>query len=171
MKKTDSKLPPAISSEEVRTGLELPALQRAFEDHQRYTLGRIPASVTANDRYLAVAYAVRDRLTARWAATLEKALGNGGKVVAYLSAEFLLGPQLACNLFNLGIFDEVADAIRASGNDPQVLFDLEGEPGLGNGGLGRLAACYMESLATLEVPAVGYGIRDEFGIFDQVIEE
>ena len=170
---TNSSQPTAnlLSAEQVRTGLELPALRQAFEDHLRYTLGCIPANATDNDRYLAVAHAVRDRLTRRWTATLEGVLGNGGKVVAYLSAEFLIGPQLACNLFNLGIFDEVAGAIRANGHDPQLLFDLEEEPGLGNGGLGRLAACYMESLATLEIPAVGYGIRYEFGIFDQIIQE
>jgi len=170
-KESNPKPPPPIRAEEVRTGLELPALRQAFTDHLRYTLGSIPATVTPHDQYLAVAYTVRDRLIARWAASLDTLLHDGGKVVSYLSAEFLIGPQLACNLFNLGIFDEVADAMRANGHDPQALFDLEPEPGLGNGGLGRLAACYMESLATLEIPAVGYGIRYEFGIFDQAIQD
>jgi starch phosphorylase len=91
--------------------------------------------------------------------------------VSYLSAEFLIGPQLGNNLINLGIYDQVRQATEELGLDLQSLIDQEEEPGLGNGGLGRLAACYMESLATLEIPAVGYGIRYEFGIFDQEIRD
>ncbi len=92
-------------------------------------------------------------------------------LVAYLSAEFLLGPHLGNNLLNLGIYDQVKQAVTASGLDLDELLAQEEEPGLGNGGLGRLAACYMESLATLEIPAIGYGIRYEFGIFDQEIRD
>jgi glycogen phosphorylase len=93
------------------------------------------------------------------------------KIVCYLSAEFLLGPRLGNCLINLGIYDQVRQAVEESGLDLKELLEQEVEPGLGNGGLGRLAACYMDSLATLEIPAIGYGIRYEFGIFSQVIQD
>jgi len=96
---------------------------------------------------------------------------HDAKVVSYLSAEFLMGPQLGNNLINLGIYDQVRAAVEEVGLDLDQLIEQEEEPGLGNGGLGRLAACYQDSLATLEIPAIGYGIRYEFGIFDQVIRE
>ena len=91
--------------------------------------------------------------------------------MAYLSAEFLPGPHLANNLLNLGIADEMRQALAELGFDLDDLLEQEEEPGLGNGGLGRLASCYLDSLASLEVPAVGYGIRYEFGIFDQIIQD
>jgi glycogen phosphorylase len=93
------------------------------------------------------------------------------KAVAYLSAEFLTGPHLGNSLINLGIWQAVVEALSRMGQDLSGLLEQEEEPGLGNGGLGRLAACYMDSLATLNVPAVGYGIRYEFGIFDQAIRD
>ena len=93
------------------------------------------------------------------------------KIVCYLSAEFLIGPQLGNNLVNLGIEPAARAAMHALGQDLDALLALEEEPGLGNGGLGRLAACYLDSLATLQVPAIGYGIRYEFGIFDQEIRD
>jgi starch phosphorylase len=88
-----------------------------------------------------------------------------------MSAEFLIGPQLGNNLINLGIFDNARQAMQELGLDLDMLLDQEEEPGLGNGGLGRLAACYLDSLATLEIPAIGYGIRYEFGIFTQAIRD
>ena len=93
------------------------------------------------------------------------------KVVAYLSAEFLTGPHLGNNLLCLGLRDAATEAVSGLGQSLADLLDQEEEPGLGNGGLGRLAACYMDSLATLGVPAIGYGIRYEFGIFDQAIRD
>ena len=92
-------------------------------------------------------------------------------MVAYLSAEFLLGPHLGNNILNLGLWDNVARGLQGLRLDLETLLDAEEEPGLGNGGLGRLAACYMDSLATLEIPAIGYGIRYEYGIFDQAIKD
>ena len=92
-------------------------------------------------------------------------------MVCYLSAEFLVGPQLMQNLINLGLHDEFRQAVEILGLDFDELVDQEEEPGLGNGGLGRLAACFLESLATLGVPAIGYGLRYEFGIFDQEIRD
>src|SRR5262249_12618458 len=91
--------------------------------------------------------------------------------VAYLSAEYLPGPHLANNLLNLGITEATREALRALGYDLDEIVAQEEEPGLGNGGLGRLASCFMDSLASVEVPAIGYGIRYEFGIFDQIIRD
>ena len=119
---------------------------------------------------MALAYTVRDRLLQNWMQTL-KTIRQDFKVVSYLSAEFLLGPQLGNNLINLGIWEQVREAVSLHGLKLEELLEQEGEPGLGNGGLGRLAACYLDSLATLEVPAIGYGIRYEFGIFDQEIRD
>src|SRR4030095_15403350 len=93
------------------------------------------------------------------------------KVVAYLSAEFLVGPHLGNCLVSLGLREAAEQAVGSVAPDLGTLLEQEEEPGLGNGGLGRLAACYMDSLATLNVPAIGYGIRYEFGIFDQAIRD
>jgi starch phosphorylase len=100
-----------------------------------------------------------------------RTIDDDTRVVSYLSAEFLIGPQLGNNLINLGIWDQVREAVSQHGLKLEDLLEQEGEPGLGNGGLGRLAACYLDSLATLEVTAIGYGIRYEFGIFDQEIRD
>ena len=120
---------------------------------------------------MALAYSVRDRMLARWAATIQTYAGRDLRVACYLSAEFLIGPQLGNNLVNLDIEDNARHAMQALGQDLDELLALEEEPGLGNGGLGRLAACYLDSLATLEIPSVGYGIRYEFGIFNQEIRD
>ncbi|MEW6110533.1 MAG: glycogen/starch/alpha-glucan phosphorylase [Thermodesulfobacteriota bacterium] len=154
-----------------RRGLSLGALKRGFLDHLRYSQGRIPRIATLNDHYMALAYTVKDRLLHRWVRSGETYLKGDLRAVAYLSAEFLLGPQLANNLINLGIYEEVKEAFEASGGDWNALLEHEPEPGLGNGGLGRLAACFMDSLATLQIPSIGYGIRYEFGIFSQSIQD
>jgi glycogen phosphorylase len=154
--------------ESSRVGLSKKTLKRAVLDHLFFTQGRIPEIATTNDLYLAVAFAVRDRLLGRWVDTIRHYHRiNELKVAAYLSAEFLVGPHLANNLVNLGGYDEMAGALSDLGWDMQLILDHEPEPGLGNGGLGRLAACFLDSLSTLEVPAIGYGIRYEFGIFRQ----
>jgi starch phosphorylase len=132
---------------------------------------RYPDIATPQDWYMALAYSVRDRMLARWAASMKTYAARDVKVACYLSAEFLIGPQLGNNLLNLGMESEARDAMHALGQDLDALLAIEEEPGLGNGGLGRLAACYLDSLATLEVPAIGYGIRYEFGIFDQEIRD
>jgi starch phosphorylase len=155
-------------AEDERTGLSAAALALAISNHLRYSLGRLPRAASPHDYYRALALAVRDRLQRRWAATTEQCLRSDAKVICYLSAEFLLGPHLGNDLLNLGIEDA---AFEALGEDLAALLELEEEPGLGNGGLGRLAACYLDSAATLERPAVGYGIRYEFGIFDQEIRD
>jgi starch phosphorylase len=120
---------------------------------------------------MALAYTVRDRLLGRWLATQESYLKPDVRVVCYFSAEFLVGPHLGNNLVSLDIFAPVRQAVEESGLNFKELLEQEEEPGLGNGGLGRLAACYMDSLSSLEIPAIGYGIRYEYGIFDQEIRD
>ncbi len=144
-------------------------LARAIVHHLFYTRGTLPEHATRNDWYLALAHAVRDRLLDRWVATARTLLKKDVRVVLYFSAEFLVGPHLANNVLNLGIDRAIRQATRMLGLDFDHLVAQEEEPGLGSGGLGRLAACFIDSLATLEIPAIGYGIRYEFGIFDQQI--
>ncbi len=156
-----------------RSGLDRDAIASSVIDNLYYIQAKLPNQATRNDWYMALAYAVRERLLDRYVATIEKlsAPDSHAKAVAYFSAEFLTGPHLGNGLINLGIWQEAQAALSALGQDLTALLDQEEEPGLGNGGLGRLAACYMDSLATLGVPAIGYGIRYEFGIFDQAIRD
>ncbi|MCS7030208.1 MAG: glycogen/starch/alpha-glucan phosphorylase [Gloeomargarita sp. SKYG116] len=157
--------------EDDRTGLSVETLKRAFMDNLFYIQGKFPRLATQHDYYMALAYTVRDRLLQRWISTAETYTTNKSRTVCYLSAEFLMGPHLGNNLINLGIYDQVKQAITELGLDFDALLYQEEEPGLGNGGLGRLAACFLDSLATLQIPAIGYGIRYEFGIFDQEIRD
>jgi starch phosphorylase len=157
--------------ESIRTGLAAESLRRAVLDNLAYMQAKFPDIATPHDWYMALAYSVRDRLLARWVSTVRAYAAHEVKVACYLSAEFLIGPQLGNNLVNLGIEGAACEAMQALGQDLDALAALEEEPGLGNGGLGRLAACYLDSLATLQAPAIGYGIRYEFGIFDQQIRD
>jgi starch phosphorylase len=155
-----------------RSGLTVDDVFDGMSEHLFYTLGKLAPSASRHDLYMALSYAVRDRLMTRYLAGIEAITAAPQRVVAYLSAEFLIGPQLGNNLLMLGIQNEAAEALLRFGiNDIQEILNVEEEPGLGNGGLGRLAACYLESLASLEIPATGYGIRYEFGIFDQIIRD
>jgi starch phosphorylase len=159
--------------ETIRTGLGANAIAEALIDNLHYLQAKLPQHATRNDWYMALAYTVRDRLLAGYIKTLEAITGpnTSAKVVAYLSAEFLTGPHLGNSLINLGIWQATHEAVSKVGQNLIDLLEQEEEPGLGNGGLGRLAACYMDSLATLNIPAIGYGIRYEFGIFDQTIRD
>jgi len=159
------------AGEDERTGLTAAALAKAVASHLRYSVGRLPAVATPNDYYRALALTVRDRLQHRWANTARAYARPDLRIACYLSAEFLLGPHLGNNLVNLGIEGATRKALATLGQDLDALLAQEEEPGLGNGGLGRLAACYLDSTATLERPAIGYGIRYEFGIFDQEIRD
>jgi starch phosphorylase len=162
---------PKIEVEATRTGLSPDTLARALRDNLYYAQGRMPETATRHDWYAALAYTVRDRLLHRWNKTVHTLMKQDTRVVSYLSAEFLMGPHLGNALINLGIYEQARQAVAQLGLDLNDLLQQEEEPGLGNGGLGRLAACFLDSLATLEVPAIGYGIRYEFGIFDQVIRD
>ncbi|WP_404786232.1 glycogen/starch/alpha-glucan phosphorylase [Altericista sp. CCNU0014] len=160
-----------IRVEDDRTGLSQETLKRAFLDNLFYIQGKFPRLASKNDYYMALAYTVRDRLLKRWLSTTATYLDRQQRCVCYLSAEFLMGPHLGNNLINLGIYDQVKRAVEDLCIDFEALLEQEEEPGLGNGGLGRLAACYLDSLATQEIPAFGFGIRYEFGIFDQEIKD
>jgi len=159
------------ATEDTHHGTDREAWMRAFRRNLYSFLGRFPVTATTNDKYQALAYSVREHLLDRWVKTAETYYKNKARTVCYLSAEFLLGPHLGNNLVNLGAVDTVKQAVEALGLDYEELVDQEEEPGLGSGGLGRLAACYLDSLATLQIPSIGYGIRYEFGIFDQQIRD
>jgi starch phosphorylase len=160
-----------IVQESVRTGRSAAEIKQAILDNLYYVQCRIPALATTNDWYMAVAYAVRDRMMSDWIQAFGRVRGTRTRIVAYLSAEFLIGPQLGNNLLNVhDIRGPVATALSELGQSLDTLLNHEPEPGLGNGGLGRLAACYMDSLTTLNIPAIGYGIRYEFGLFQQQIQ-
>jgi starch phosphorylase len=163
---------PGCYADPDRSGLNSDDVFDGMAEHLFYTLGKLAPTASRHDLYMALSYAVRDRLMTRYLAGIEAIRATPTRAVAYLSAEFLIGPQLENNLLMLGIQDAAAEALQRFGiNNLEEILEVEEEPGLGNGGLGRLAACFMESLATLEIPATGYGIRYEFGIFDQLIRD
>lgn len=165
-----STLPP-IDPKAAHLGTGVDAIKRNFLANLYTRLAKFQAVASRNDYYGALAYTVRDRLLERWINTAQTYYEDASRTVSYLSAEFLIGPQLGTNLLYLGMLEDARKAMAALGLDLDELIEHEEEPGLGNGGLGRLAACYMDSLATLQIPAIGYGIRYEFGIFDQQIRD
>jgi starch phosphorylase len=144
-------------------------LREDFVRHLRLTLAKDRYTATDRDRYFALALAVRDRLIARWIATQQTHHKRNVKRIYYLSLEFLIGRLLGNNVINLKLEDTCRAAMEAQGLDWEALRDREVDAGLGNGGLGRLAACFLDSISTLSLPAVGYGLRYDFGIFNQRI--
>jgi starch phosphorylase len=146
-------------------------LKQAILDNLYFIQGKSIELATMNDWYIAVAHTVRNKMMLNWVEFLQRLRKKDLKIVGYLSAEFLMGPHLGNAMINLGIFDDVKNAVEELDLDLNQVLQQEEEPGLGNGGLGRLAACYLDSLTTLKVPAIGYGIRYEFGIFDQQIHD
>ncbi len=140
---------------------------QAFLQELRFGQGVDLARATPNDLYFALAKTVRRALMARWIDSVQTQMARGTKVVAYLSAEYLLGRQLDNAMLATGLVPSARAALTSLGLDLDTLREEEIEPGLGNGGLGRLAACFMDSLAGKDIPAVGYGIRYEYGIFRQ----
>src|SRR5580698_4830579 len=146
-------------------------LQAALLERLTGTLGKNPESATPRDIYDALSLAVREELTLRWLATQRRVANAHVKRVCYFSVEYLPGRSLLNALSSLegGLLQEARAALRELGYDLDDIADQEVDPGLGNGGLGRLAACFLDSLATLQYPAVGYGIRYDYGIFTQVI--
>ena len=160
-----------IQVEDDRTGMSVVTLKRALADNLFYLQGTYESMAKKDDFYRALAYTIRDRLLQRFLSTIRTYNEKDVKVVYYLSAEFLMGRHLGNSLINLGIYEEIRQAVRESGLNLDELLEQEDDPGLGNGGLGRLAACFLDSLATLEIPAIGHGIRYEFGIFTQTIQD
>ncbi|MCK9183550.1 MAG: glycogen/starch/alpha-glucan family phosphorylase, partial [Fibrobacteraceae bacterium] len=152
-------------------GTTVEAFKKAFTDHIRHTLARDEHTVTDHEKFLAVAYAVRDRLIDRWIKTQETYYEKDVKRVYYLSLEFLIGRTLGNSVLNLDVEKAVSEALDELGMSLEELREQEVDAGLGNGGLGRLAACFLDSMATLELPATGMGIRYEYGMFNQKIKD
>ncbi|MGE0495715.1 MAG: glycogen/starch/alpha-glucan phosphorylase [Vulcanimicrobiota bacterium] len=161
---------PTVIVEDDRTGMSAEVLERAFEDNLRYLQCRELDTATPHDLFRAEAYTVRDRLIRRWIDTQRVYYDKNVKRVYYLSAEFLIGRLLRSNLQSLGIHGEMEKALKGLNVDLADIEETENDAGLGNGGLGRLAACFLDSAATLGLPVMGYGIRYEFGIFQQKVE-
>jgi starch phosphorylase len=162
---------PCEDLRQYRTIDTVEAMKLSFENHLRYTLARDQYSATDHDRYFALAMSVRDRLVGRWIQTSQTYVSRNVKRVYYLSLEYLIGRAMGNNVINLGIDHVVSKAMAELGLDWNYLRDLERDAALGNGGLGRLAACFLDSLATHELPGYGYGIRYDYGIFRQVIRD
>ena len=157
------------------TAPKSPVTAEQFADEIReqlkYAQGVTAEQATAADVYVAAAKAVRNHLQDAWFTTQADTVNGNTKAVGYLSAEFLMGKQLENALLNAGLTDQFDEAVKALGFEPKEIVDAEYEPGLGNGGLGRLAACFIDSLASLGVPAFGYGIQYRYGIFKQQFDE
>ncbi|MEL7833397.1 glycogen/starch/alpha-glucan phosphorylase [Fodinibius sp. Rm-B-1B1-1] len=154
-----------------RTGMDVDSFREDIKQHLHYTLAKDKFSSTDWDHYRSVVLAVMDRLHDRWINTQQRYYQNESKRVYYLSMEYLIGRLMDNMLINLGLQDVAAEAIEDVGFDYDKVREAEVDAGLGNGGLGRLAACFLDSMATLGVPALGYGIRYDYGIFDQDIED
>jgi starch phosphorylase len=152
-----------------KKGMDAASIQLSFASHLEYSLSKDQYTATKRDMYTALALTVRDRMIERWIRTQQKYHEHDVRRVYYLSAEYLMGRMLTNNLINLGIYQETEKALAELGIDLEELAEMEPDMGLGNGGLGRLAACFLDSMATMALPAQGYGIRYEFGIFDQAI--
>jgi starch phosphorylase len=150
-------------------GMDTESIMNSFINHLEYSLAKDEYTATVQDCYASLAYLTRDRLIERWIETQQTYYNTDAKRVYYLSMEFLIGRTLGNSLINLGVLNEAESALNQLGRNMEELQEKEWDAGLGNGGLGRLAACFMDSLSTLEYPAVGYGIRYEFGMFFQSI--
>jgi len=161
---------PATASPGATLGRDRDALRRSLSNHIVYSLGRDPARATPRDWFLAAAFTVRDRLVEAWMGTTEGYRRADAKRVYYLSAEFLTGRLLSNGLLNIGLFDPCRDALSDLERAFDEIAELEPDAALGNGGLGRLAACLLDSMATLSLPGYGYGIRYEYGLFFQRIQ-
>ncbi len=166
----DSKQMPE-KTRDPRRGGDVESLKRSFINHIAFTQAKVPGYATQNDRYMALAMTVRDRLIDRWIATRNAYYRQPDiKRVYYLSLEFLIGRTLGNSLVNLNLYNACYDALQEAGYDLEDLRELEEDAALGNGGLGRLAACFLDSMATLQLPGYGYGIRYNYGMFHQRIE-
>ncbi|MEW6646829.1 MAG: glycogen/starch/alpha-glucan phosphorylase, partial [Pseudomonadota bacterium] len=151
-------------------GLDAASLKHSLANRMIFTVGKDSYTATDRDWFHTLAYAVRDRLIERWMETMRSYYTADAKRVYYLSMEFLIGRTLTNSLLNLGFYEECARALQELGLDLEEVEELEYDAALGNGGLGRLAACFLDSMATLRLPGYGYGIRYEYGMFRQSIE-
>ncbi len=151
-------------------GLDKASIKRSLIKHLSYSIGKDDLTASQRDWFHSLAYAVRDRLAERWMETMRSYYRADAKRVYYLSLEFLIGRSLSNSLLNLGILQEAQEALQELGIDFDLIRELENDAALGNGGLGRLAACFLDSMASLRLPGYGYGIRYEYGMFHQCIE-
>ncbi|CAI8741989.1 glycogen/starch/alpha-glucan phosphorylase [Methylocaldum szegediense] len=156
---------------EISNPKDIPSLRRALVNRLIYSIGKDPVETNERDWFFALAYVVRDLLTLRWMESMRRYYLQDAKRVYYLSMEFLIGRSLVNSLLNIGCYNEFKQVLEDVGLNLDELAEAEEEAALGNGGLGRLAACYLDSLATLQLPGFGYGIRYEFGMFSQSIED
>ena len=147
------------------------AIKQSFQINRQYTLSKDQYTATMHDNYLALSLAIRDRLVERWIKTQQSYHKKNVRRVYYLSMEFLIGRLMGTNMYNLGIEKQCKEAMEELGMDIEAVRDEEVDAGLGNGGLGRLAACFLDSMAHLGIPAHGYGIRYDYGIFNQKIKD
>ncbi|HNX60413.1 MAG TPA: glycogen/starch/alpha-glucan phosphorylase, partial [Spirochaetota bacterium] len=147
------------------------SIEKGFFTHLTYSLAKDEYSATDRDCYESIALTVRDRLIDGWIRTQQAYYNHDVKRLYYLSMEFLVGRTLGNSLINLDLYNNTHKAMKEVGYDLEELREIEWDAGLGNGGLGRLASCFLDSLATLAYPAYGYGIRYEYGIFQQKIKE
>ncbi|MCL2481449.1 MAG: glycogen/starch/alpha-glucan phosphorylase, partial [Spirochaetaceae bacterium] len=152
-----------------KTGIESENIKAGLEEHLRYSLARDPEAAGKYDYYYALIYTIRDRLIEKWINTKKAQKTDTGKKLYYFSIEYLMGRVSTNNVINLGLDKELVKAMEELGIPWKEIQELEHDEGLGNGGLGRLAACFLDSLATMNYPAIGYGLRYEFGIFRQEI--
>src|SRR5512136_54440 len=150
---------------------DIEALRHSLTNHLTYNLAKDMYSATPRDKFQAIALSVRELISERWIKTQQRYYDVDTKRVYYMSLEFLLGRLLQNYAINIGLADEYAKSVSALGITYEDASELEWDAGLGNGGLGRLAACYLDSLATLQLPGYGYGIRYEYGIFLQRIKD
>ncbi|WP_119678627.1 glycogen/starch/alpha-glucan phosphorylase [Indioceanicola profundi] len=153
-----------------RKALDVDALKRSFLEWLVYSVGKDKVSATRRDWFTTAALAVRDRVVDRWMDTTRTVYAQDAKRVYYLSMEFLVGRLLSNNLANLGLVEACREAFDSVGARLEDVIDTEPDPALGNGGLGRLAACFLDSMATRNLPGIGYGIRYEYGLFEQRFE-
>ena len=152
-------------------GMDKDSIKHSLANRLEYTVGKDLYTATIRDWFNTTTYIVRDRLIERWMETMRTYYRVDAKRVYYLSMEFLIGRTLSNSLMNMGIYNELAKAFDDIGISFEEIREIEPDAALGNGGLGRLAACFLDSMATLGIPAYGYGIRYEYGIFNQHIEQ
>ncbi|MDP1658667.1 MAG: glycogen/starch/alpha-glucan phosphorylase [Methylotenera sp.] len=165
-----SEKPKKTSKPKVVAVPKLSPIDQALQNHLIFSSFKTNDAATPRDWYDAASYTVRDHVVERWVKTAESYYRDDPKRVYYLSLEFLIGRMLSNAALNLGINDELKDGLASLGRDLENTVEMETDAALGNGGLGRLAACFLDSMATMDIPATGYGIRYEYGMFKQTIE-
>ena len=165
-KKPAKAVPSKPSPEQEKSG----KFCELVSNHLTYSVGKDHHTATPRDMFFALAHTARDKLTGRWMETMRRYYHADAKRIYYLSMEFLIGRSLSNSLLNMGYYDECCDAAEKECMDMELASSFEPDAALGNGGLGRLAACFLDSMATLDLPSYGYGIRYEYGMFNQRIE-